>query len=59
VGDGSVYTITYQVTDDCGNTTVATATVEVPISGEGFLGGLVGFLYDVITRILSWTRYLL
>jgi predicted extracellular nuclease len=59
VGDGRVYTITYQVTDDCGNTTVATATVEVPISGEGFLGGLVGFLYDVITRILSWTRYLL
>ena len=29
-GDGRVYTITYQVTDACGNATVATATVTVP-----------------------------
>jgi hypothetical protein len=32
LGDGRVYTITYQVTDDCGNTTTASATVTVPIS---------------------------
>jgi predicted extracellular nuclease len=29
-GDGRTYTITYQVTDSCGNTTVETATVTVP-----------------------------
>ena len=29
-GDGRVYTISYQVTDACGNTAVATATVTVP-----------------------------
>jgi hypothetical protein len=33
-GDGRVYTITYQVTDDCGNTTVGTATVAVPLSNR-------------------------
>ena len=31
-GDGRVYTITYQVTDFCGNSTVASATVTVPHS---------------------------
>ena len=35
-GDGRVYTITYQATDACGNSTVATATVTVPHSkGKG------------------------
>ncbi len=29
-GDGRTYTVTYQATDLCGNTAVATATVEVP-----------------------------
>ncbi len=29
-GDGRIYTITYQVTDDCGNSTIATAEVIVP-----------------------------
>ena len=29
-GDGRVYTITYKVTDACGNSTTATATVTVP-----------------------------
>jgi len=29
-GEGRIYTITYQVTDSCGNSTVATATVTVP-----------------------------
>ena len=29
-GDGRVYTITYEVTDECGNSTVASATVTVP-----------------------------
>jgi len=29
-GNGRVYTITYQVTDACGNSTVSTATVTVP-----------------------------
>ncbi|MGH9132637.1 MAG: ExeM/NucH family extracellular endonuclease, partial [Ilumatobacteraceae bacterium] len=29
-GDGRTYTITYEVTDDCGNTTQASATVQVP-----------------------------
>jgi uncharacterized protein len=29
-GQDRVYTITFEVTDDCGNTTVATATVTVP-----------------------------
>ena len=32
VGTGRVYTITYQVTDACGNSTVASATVTVPLS---------------------------
>jgi predicted extracellular nuclease len=31
-GSGRIYTITYQVTDDCGNTTIASATVWVPLS---------------------------
>jgi predicted extracellular nuclease len=31
-GDGRIYTITYRVTDACGNSTVATATVTVPHS---------------------------
>lgn len=30
-GTGRVYTITYRATDGCGNTTVATATVTVPL----------------------------
>jgi hypothetical protein len=30
--DGRVYTITYQATDSCGNTTIASVTVEVPHS---------------------------
>ena len=29
-GDGRIYTITYEVTDACGNSTMATATVTVP-----------------------------
>ncbi|HVK40668.1 MAG TPA: hypothetical protein VNA88_19200 [Candidatus Kapabacteria bacterium] len=29
-GDGRVYTVTYRVTDDCGNTATASATVSVP-----------------------------
>ncbi len=29
-GEGRIYTITYQVTDACGNSTEATATVTVP-----------------------------
>jgi predicted extracellular nuclease len=32
IGSGRVYTITYMVTDACGNTAQATATVTVPIS---------------------------
>jgi predicted extracellular nuclease len=36
VGTGRIYTITYKVTDACGNETFATATVTVPLSqGEG------------------------
>jgi len=31
-GEGRVYTITYEVTDACGNSTIASATVTVPIS---------------------------
>jgi predicted extracellular nuclease len=35
-GDGRTYTITYEVTDDCGNSTQASATVTVPLSkGKG------------------------
>jgi hypothetical protein len=35
-GDGRVYTITHQVTDDCGNSTTVQATVTVPLSrGRG------------------------
>jgi predicted extracellular nuclease len=30
IGDGRIYTITYQATDACGNSTVATVTVTVP-----------------------------
>ena len=29
-GDGRIYTITYQVTDACGNSSIATAEVTVP-----------------------------
>jgi len=32
IGTGRVYTITYQVTDACGNSTVASAIVTVPLS---------------------------
>jgi len=32
VGSGRIYTITYMVTDACGNSTTATATVSVPLS---------------------------
>ncbi|MBK5266764.1 MAG: ExeM/NucH family extracellular endonuclease [Acidimicrobiia bacterium] len=32
VGQGRTYTITYQVTDDCGNTAVSSVTVFVPLS---------------------------
>ena len=32
LGDGRVYTITYEVTDACGNSTVASATVTVPLN---------------------------
>jgi hypothetical protein len=31
-GEGRIYTITYQATDACGNSTVATATMTVPLS---------------------------
>ena len=31
-GTGRVYTITYRVTDDCGNSTTASATVTVPLA---------------------------
>jgi hypothetical protein len=34
-GTGRIYTITYQATDACGNTTTATATVDVPPSQGG------------------------
>jgi uncharacterized protein len=30
-GSGRIYTITYQATDDCGNSTVRSATVSVPV----------------------------
>ncbi|NJD58053.1 MAG: DUF5011 domain-containing protein [Anaerolineae bacterium] len=30
LGQGRVYTITYQVTDACGNSTLASVTVRVP-----------------------------
>ena len=36
IGEGRIYTITYEATDACGNSTVATATVTVPLSkGKG------------------------
>ncbi|MEN8114550.1 MAG: ExeM/NucH family extracellular endonuclease [Actinomycetota bacterium] len=36
VGTGRIYTITYEVTDACGNSTIGTATVSVPLSkGKG------------------------
>ena len=31
-GEGRIYTITYEVTDSCGNSTVTSATVTVPHS---------------------------
>ena len=31
-GSGRVYTVTYEVTDDCGNSATASATVSVPLS---------------------------
>jgi hypothetical protein len=31
-GEGRVYTITFEATDDCGNTTQGSATVQVPVS---------------------------
>jgi len=31
-GDGRVYTVTYEATDDCGNSTQGSATVRVPLS---------------------------
>lgn len=31
IGSGRIYTITYQATDDCGNSTTAEATVTVPL----------------------------
>ena len=34
IGSGRFYTITYQVTDACGNSTVATATVTVPYNQD-------------------------
>ncbi len=34
-GTGRIYTITYQATDACGNSTTATATVNVPLSQGG------------------------
>ena len=32
IGSGRIYTITYEVTDACGNTTMQSATVIVPLS---------------------------
>ncbi|MFP3915375.1 MAG: ExeM/NucH family extracellular endonuclease [Actinomycetota bacterium] len=32
LGDGRVYTVTYEAEDDCGNTTQGTATVTVPLA---------------------------
>ncbi|MGH2556763.1 MAG: endonuclease/exonuclease/phosphatase family protein, partial [Actinomycetota bacterium] len=32
-GDGRVYTVTYQATDACGNATIESAAVEVPLTG--------------------------
>ena len=34
-GDGRIYTITFRVTDDAGNDTVASCTVEVPHNASG------------------------
>jgi hypothetical protein len=35
-GNGRIYTVTYEVTDDCGNSAQASATVKVPKSkGHG------------------------
>ena len=33
-GEGRIYTITYEVVDACGNSTVASATVTVPHSNK-------------------------
>ena len=35
LGDGRVYTITYEATDVCGNTTIESAEVTVPKSEDG------------------------
>jgi hypothetical protein len=35
VGFGRIYTITYRATDDCGNSTVSSATVRVPLGQNG------------------------
>lgn len=32
LGTGRIYTITYEVTDNCGNTATASAEVSVPLS---------------------------
>jgi len=39
-GDGRVYTITYEVTDACGNSTIASATVYVPNDRRGSGGSV-------------------
>jgi hypothetical protein len=31
-GDGRIYTITYEITDACGNSTIVSATVTVPLT---------------------------
>jgi hypothetical protein len=44
-GDGRIYTITYEVTDNCGNSTLASTPVTVPHDqgqGKGGKGGKGG-----------------